>query len=235
VDRRLFLLTSLAGVIAAPLAAEAQQAGEVARIGYLGTGVAANARQREAFRQGLRDLGYVEGRNVVIEYRGDEGKLERLPALVTELVALKVDVIVARGTLHPLAVKQATTTLPIVFTSVGDPVASGLVTSLGRPGGNATGLATLAPELVGKCLEQLKQAVPGVSRVSVLRGERTGKDILKEAEVAARALGVQLQVVEARRPAEFDRAFSDMTRARAGALTVLPTPCSSVSEDASWT
>jgi putative ABC transport system substrate-binding protein len=196
----------------------------VARIGSLRTGGAAGARQREAFRQGLRDLGYVEGRNVVIEYRGDEGKLERLPAYMTELVALKVDVIVVAGTLQALAAKQATTTLPIVFTSVGDPVASGLVTSLGRPGGNATGLSTLAPELVGKCLEQLKQAVPGVSRVSVLRDERTGQILLKEAEVAARALGVQLQVVEARGPAEFDRAFSDMTRARAGALAVLPTP-----------
>ena len=130
----------------------------------------------------------------------------------------------AAGTLATLAAKQATTTLPIVFTSVGDPVASGFVTSLGRPGGNATGLSSLAPELVGKCLEQLKQAVPGVSRVSVLRDERTGKNLLKEAEVAARALGVQLQVVEARGPAEFDRAFSDMTRARAGALAVLPTP-----------
>jgi putative ABC transport system substrate-binding protein len=139
VDRRLFLLASLAGALAGPLLAEAQQAGQVARIGYLRTGGAASARQREAFRQGLRDLGYVESRNVVIEYRGDEGKLERLPAYVTELVALKVDVIVVGGTLHTLAAKQATTTLPIVFTSVGDPVASGLVTSLGRPGGNATG------------------------------------------------------------------------------------------------
>jgi putative tryptophan/tyrosine transport system substrate-binding protein len=222
-DRRRFLLTSLAGALAVPLGAEGQQAGKVARIGYLGGGGTACSRQCEAFSQGLRDLGYVEDRNVVIEYRGDGGKLERLPALVTELVALKVDVIVVGGTLHTLAAKQATTTLPIVFTSVGDPVASGIVTSLGGPGGNATGLSTIAPELVGKGLEQLKQAVPGVSRVSVLRDERTGKGLLKEAEVAARALGVQLQVVEARHPAEFDRAFSDMSRGRAGALTVLPT------------
>jgi putative ABC transport system substrate-binding protein len=225
VDRRRFLLTSLAGALATPLAAGAQQAREVARIGYLGTGRAASAPHHgEAFRQGLRDLGYVEGRNVVIEYRLDEGKPERLPALAAELIALKVDVIVTGGTVQALAAKQATTTLPIVFSQVGDPVASGLVTSLGRPGGNATGLSTLAPDLVGKCLEQLKQVVPGVSRVSVLRDESVGKNLLKEAEVSARALGVQLQVVEARRPAEFDRAFSDMTRARAGALTVLPTP-----------
>jgi putative ABC transport system substrate-binding protein len=175
-NRRRFLLISLVGALAATLVAETQHAGEVARIGYLGSSGAANNRQREAFRQGLRDLGYVEGLNVVIEYRDD--------ALATELVALKVDVIVTGGTLATLAAKQATTTLPIAFTSVGDPVASGFVTSLGRPGGNATGLSTLAPELVGKCLEQLKQAVPGVSRVSVFRDERTGKNLLKEAEVA---------------------------------------------------
>ena len=128
---------------------------------------------------------------------------------------------------HALAAKQATRTIPIVFTAAGDPVASGLVTSLARPGGNVTGLSSLAPELVGKRLELLKQAVPGVSRVAVLwqpgaLGERTDKDMLKGAEVAARALGVRLQFVEARGPADFDRAFSDMTRARAGALTVLP-------------
>ena len=214
-------------LLAAPLAAEAQQAAKVARIGYLSPNLAASPHLREAFRQGLRDLGYVEGRNVVIEYRDAEGKLERLPALAAELVALKVDVIVAAGTPAALAAKQATRTLPIVFAAAADPVASGLVTSLARPGGNVTGLSSLAPELVGKRLELLKQAVPGVSRVAVLwqpgaLGERTEKDMLKEAEVAARALGVRLQFVEARGPADFDRAFSDMTRARAGALTVLP-------------
>ena len=217
IDRRTFLAGTGALFLATPLAAETQQAGKVPRIGVLGTNL-------EAFLQGLRDLGYVEGRNVVIEYRLDEGKPERLPALAAELVALRVDVIVTAGTVQALAAKQATTTLPIVFTQVGDPVASGLVTSLRRPGGNATGLSTLAQELVAKCLEQLKQAVPGVSRVSVLRDESTGKNILKDTEVAARALGVQLQVVEARGPADFDRAFSDMTRAHAGALAVLPTP-----------
>src|SRR5207253_11454676 len=126
-----------------------------------------------------------------------------------------------------LAAKQATRTLPIVFAAAGDPVGSGLVTSLARPGGNVTGLSDLTPELVGKCLEQLKQAVPGVSRVAVLWqpgafDERTEKDILKAAEVATRALGVRPQFVEARGPDDFDRAFSEMTRARAGALTVLP-------------
>jgi len=163
----------------------------------------------------------------VIEYRYSGGKFDRLPALAAELVALKVDVIVASSTPAALAAKQATRTLPIVFAAAGDPVASGLVTSLARPGGNVTGLAVLAPELVGKCLELLTQAVPGVSRVAVLwypggHGERTEKNILTGAEVAGRALGVRLQFVETRGPADFDGAFAEMTRARAGALTVLP-------------
>jgi putative ABC transport system substrate-binding protein len=204
--------------------------GKVARIGYLSGSLAAGPHLPEAFRQGLRDLGYVEGHNVVIEYRDAEGKLERLPALAAELVALKVDVIVAGGPPHALAAKQATRTLPIVFTAVGDPVTDGLGTSLARPGGNVTGLSTsAAPEIVGKRLELLKQAIPGVTRVAVLwqpgaLGERTNKDMLKAAEVAARALGVRLQFVEARRPADFDRAFSDITGARAGALIVLGSP-----------
>jgi putative ABC transport system substrate-binding protein len=225
-DRRRFLVTSLAGALAAPLAVEAQQAVKIARIGYLSVDMAGNPHLRDAFLQGLRDLGYVEGRNVVIEYRDAEQKIERLPALAAELVALKVDVIVAGATPHTLAAKQATRTLPIVFANAGDPVASGLVTSLARPGGNVTGMSNLHIELVGKCLEQLKLAVQGISRVAVLWqpgavGERTEKDMLKAADVAARALGVQLQFVDARGPADFDSAFSEMTRARAGALTLL--------------
>jgi putative tryptophan/tyrosine transport system substrate-binding protein len=229
-DPRYALAVALAvGILAAPLAAEAEQAAKIAiaRIGYLGYNPAAFPHLREAFRQGLRDLDYVEGRNVVIEYRDAEGKPERLAALAAELVALKVDVIVVGGTAAALAAKQATRTIPIVFASAIDPVTTGLVTSLARPGGNVTGLSIFAPELVGKNLEQLKQAVPGVSRVAALWQpgavpERTEKDILKGAEVAARALGVRLQFFEARGPADFDRAFSDMTKARAGALTVLP-------------
>ncbi len=214
-------------LLAAPLAAEAQQAAKIARIGYLANNPASNPHLLDAFRRGLRDLGYVEGRNVVIEIRSAEGKPERFPALAAELVALKVDVIVTGGgTLSALAAKQATRTLPIVFTADADPVMSGLVTSLSRPGGNVTGLSVLEPELVGKGLEQLTQAVSGVSRVAVLWqpggwGEATEKDMLKGADVAARTLGVRLQFVEARGPADFDRAFSDMTRARAGALTLL--------------
>jgi putative ABC transport system substrate-binding protein len=228
IDRRTFLAGTAAVLLAAPLAAQAQQGAKIARIGYLSLNLAADPIVQEAFRQGLRDLGYVEGRNLVIEYRDAEGKVERLPALAAELVALKVDVIVVpTSTPAAVAAKQATRTLPIVFIGTADPVASGLVTSLARPGGNVTGLSNLAPELVAKWLELLKQALPGVIRVAALwqpgiLGERTEKDMLTRAEVAAQALGVRLQIVEARGPADLDRAFSDMTRARAGALTVLP-------------
>src|SRR5438067_2457929 len=225
-DRRDTVLALLA-LGTAPLAAEGQQAAKVARIGFLSVSLAANPQRRDAFLQGLRDLGYVEGRNVAIEYR-DAGELERVPALAAELVALKVDVIfVAAGTRVTLGAMQATKTIPIVFTGVGDPVESGLVTNLARPGGNVTGLSSLDPELVGKRLELLKQAVPGVDRVAVLwlpgaLGARTDKDMLTGADVAARALGLRLQFVEARGPDEFAKAFSDMNSARAGAVTVLP-------------
>ena len=161
--RLAFTITLLLGGLFSPVAAEAQQAAKVARIGYLSADLAASPHLPEAFRQGLRDLGYVQGRNVVIEFRDAEGKSERLPALAAELVALKVDVIVTVATRHALAAKQATKTIPIVFTAATDPVTDGLVTSLARPGGNVTGLSLLAPELVGKRLELLKQAVPGVS------------------------------------------------------------------------
>jgi len=227
VQRRQWLIAAGA-LLAKPLGADAQQAAKVARIGYLSPNRAATPHVRDAFLQGLRDVGYVEGRNVAIEYRDAEGKVERLPTLAAELVALKVDVIVTENsTLAARVAKQATTTIPIVFTSVGDAVESGLVISLARPGGNVTGLSNLGPELVGKRLELLKQAVPGLDRVAVLwlpgaLGERTDKDMLAGADVAARALGVQLQFVEARSADEFARAFSDMSSARAGALTVLP-------------
>jgi putative ABC transport system substrate-binding protein len=177
----------------------------------------------------LRELGYVEGSNLVIEYRDAEGKPERFPVLAAELVALKVDVIVATGgTLGALAAKQATTTLPIVFTAVGNPVADGLITSLARPGGNVTGLSLVTTELAGKWLELLKQTVPRVSRVALLLKpdavpEQSKKDFLTAASVAARALGIHIQVVEARGPEDFDRAFSDMAKSRAAALAVLAT------------
>jgi putative ABC transport system substrate-binding protein len=228
-DRRGFIYSVTGGLLAAPLAADAQPAAKIARIGYLALNRAAGPHRHEAFLQGLRDLGYVEGRHVVVEYRDAEGKSERLPALAAELIALKVDVLVAGGGRQTaLAAKHGIRTLPIVFAATADPVGSGLVTSLARPGGNVTGLSLIFPELVGKCLEQIKQVVPGVTRVAVLwqpgaYGERTAEDMLKRAEVAGRALGMRLHVVEARGPADFDRAFADMTRAHAGALTVLGT------------
>jgi putative ABC transport system substrate-binding protein len=228
VDRRTFLSAIGGSLLAAPLAAGAQQAGKIWRIGLVNAGSPpANPAIKSPFRQGLDDLGYVEGRNLLIETRHAEGNVERLPALAAELVALQVDVIVTGGgTLGALAAKQATRTLPIVFVAVGDPVTTGVVNSLARPGGNVTGLSSLVGELIGKCLERLKQAVPGVSRVAVLWqpgevGELAERDRLKRAEVAARALGVRLQFVEARGPEDIDRAFSDMARARAAALTVL--------------
>ena len=227
IDRRTFLASTGAVFLAAPFAAEAQQAAKVPRIGWLSLDRADRPQLREAFFQGLRDLGYIEGRNIVIEYRDAGGKPERLPALAAELVALKVDVILVGSTPAALAAKQATETIPIVFTGTADPVGSGLVTSLARPGGNVTGLTNLFAELVGKRLEQLTQAAPGVSRIAVLwqpgaLGDRTEKEMLKAADVAAQALGVRLQFIEARGPADFDRVFSDISRARAGALTVLP-------------
>ena len=205
-QRRDFLIAAGA-FLAAPFATEAQQPGKIARIGFLSLNMAGNPRGTDSFRQGLRELGYVEGRNVVIEYRDAERKFERFPALAAELVALNVDVIVAPSVVASQAAKQATKTIPIVFAGVADPVADGLVASLARPGGNVTGLSNLAPELVAKRLELLKEAVPGVSRVAILWQpgsgmEGTDKTTLKDAEVAARALGVRLQVVEARGPAD---------------------------------
>ena len=217
-------IMALAALGAALRTAAAQQPARIARIGYaagdLGRGP---LHLLEAFRQGLRDLGYVEGRNVVIEYRDAAGKLERLPALVAELVALKVDVIFAPGTQHVQAAKQATATIPVVFADVDDPVARGFVANLARPGGNITGLANLNTELIGKWLELLKQAVARVNRVAFLWQpasipERAREGIAKQAEIAARTLGVRLQFVEVRGPEDFDKAFSDMTRARVDAL-----------------
>ena len=221
---RVFGLILALGLPLATSPSEAQQAANFARIGYLA--VNGTADRSQAFRQGLRDFGYVEGRNVLIEYRDAEGKPERLPALAADLIALKVQVIVAATTVAALAATQATRTVPIVVAIASDPVTSGLVTSLARPDGNVTGLSILNTELVGKRLELLTQVVPGVSRVAVLRhpgtsGERAEKEVLTRAGEAARALGLRLQIVEARGPADFDRAFVDMRSGRAGALTVL--------------
>jgi putative ABC transport system substrate-binding protein len=198
----------------------------VPRVGYLSPGSPSEPfRQRrfEAFRQGLRELGYVEGQNIAIESRWAEGKYDRYPALAADLVRLKVDVIVAVGGRASQVAQQATRTIPIVMSVVIDPLGSGLVASLARPGGNVTGLTIMASDLVGKQLEVLKEVVPKVSRVALLWNPANPGSApqLREAEAAARALGVRLQTLEARDPQEIDSAFAAMTRERAGALVVL--------------
>jgi putative ABC transport system substrate-binding protein len=209
---------------AAPLTAEAQQAGKVHRIGFLGNSTAAlEANLVGPFREGLRDLGYVEGRNVLIEYRWAEGKYERFPALIGELVALKVDVIVTAGTPATLAVKKATTSIPLVMVAVGDPVGTGILRSLSRPGGNITGLTSIAPELEGKRLELLREVIPNVSHIAVLWNPDNPFHVgsLKETRAAAQVLGIKLQLLGIRVSEEFPATFAAILRERPGALLVL--------------
>jgi len=230
IARRAFLVGTGAVLLAAPFAAvTAQPREKVPRVGYLNPGSLSDPvsqRRLEAFRQGLRDLGYVEGQNIAIESRWAEGKYDRYPALAADLVRLKVDVIVAQGGAATQAVQQATRTIPIVMSIVLDPVGSGLVPSLARPGGNVTGTSFMGPDLVGKQLQLLKEVVPKVSRVALLRNPANPASAqgLRDAEAAARALGVRLQALEARDPQEIDSAFAAMTRERAGALLIFPDP-----------
>jgi putative tryptophan/tyrosine transport system substrate-binding protein len=205
---------------------EAQQpAGKVPRIGFLTTGSASdprNALSMDTLRQALRDLGYVEGKNINFEYRYTEGKFEQLPSLAEELVRLKVDILFATDSAAARAAKKSTTTIPIVFTTGGSPIAGGLVASLAQPGGNVTGLTTNSPELVGKRLELLKEAVPKVSRIAFLMpaDSVTIRAMFDEAQGAAKALGVQFQLVEVRAPnPDFEGAFRFMVKDRIGALS----------------
>ena len=216
------------GLLAAPFVS-AQPVDRVARIGYLSLDLkGGDPRPGEAFRQGLRDLGYVVGKNLQIEYRDAGGKAERLRVLASELASLNVDVIVpTAGTPGAQAAKQATANIPIVFPAVADPVSDGLVASLARPGGNITGLSLISPELIPKSLELLKQTMPGITRVALLLKPDAVpalKQRLAVANGAARTLAMQLHVIEARGPEDFDRAFSEMSKARVEALTVLATP-----------
>ena len=207
--------------------AEAQQAGKVSRIGYLTSSFLSSQLYRhEAFRQGLRELGYVEGKNIVIEWRSAEGKLDRLPALAAELVRLKVDVIVTTGPAPTRPAKEATSTIPIVMAFDNDPVGNGFVASLARPGGNITGLSTLAPEISGKQLEVLKEIVPRLSRVAVLGSSTTpgNAQSLKETELAAGAFGVKVQYLDVRDPKDIDTAFRATGKGRADAILVLTSP-----------
>ena len=224
-DRRAFIGTLAGSVLAAPLAAEAQQPGKVYRIGYLSSSrSSANPQLLQAFRQGLRELGWVEGQNVVIDYRFAEGRFERLPDLAAELVQLNVDVIVAGATPTTVAAKNATTTIPIVMVGVGNPVGLGLIASLARPGGNITGLSfSIGSLATGKGLELLKDTVPKIRRVAVLSnpGNPSHTLAIREVQDAAPPLGVQIQLLEAREPSQFGTAFAAMARGRAEALLVI--------------
>jgi len=213
-------------LVLAPLAGEVQQARKVSRIGWLSVSSAATSAPATSFREGLRELGWLEGRDVVIEYRYADGRAERLPALAADLVRLKVDVIVAGGAAAALEASKATAAMPIVMTSGGDPVATGLVASLARPGGNVTGLATTSPELSGKRLELLKQAVPGLRHVAVLWNPDNPSHglALRGAESAARTLGLELQPLEFRVREHFESAFRAAKRANSGALIALDDP-----------
>jgi putative ABC transport system substrate-binding protein len=222
-DRRAFISGITVGFLAAPLAAEAQP-GKVHRIGYLSSGPSTSNLYRGAFQQNLRELGWVEGQNIVTDYRFAEGRLDRLPDLAAELVRLKVDVIVASPTPAAVAAKNATGTIPIVAWGLGDPVGLGLVASLARPGGNITGVSySVGMDTFGKGLELLREAIPNVRRVAVLSNpanpaHRLAIDNVKR---AARSLGLQLQLLEARGPNEFDAAFAAMAKERVAAVLVL--------------
>ena len=223
-DRRVFVAGTL-GFIAAPLAAGAQPAAKVYRIGYLsiGSASATYTRPLEAFRQRLRELGWDEGRNLVIEYRYAEGHADRLAALAEELVRLKVDVIVASPTPSAMAAKEATRAIPIVGMSLTEPVSVGLVPNLARPGGNVTGLTYgVDTEIFGKQLQLLKEVVPSVRRVAVLTHPASGGPSyslrMESVKSAARSLGLPLQILEVREPGDFDAAFAAMVKERAGAL-----------------
>ena len=221
-ERRAFVVGAL-GLLAAPLAAEAQ-AGKVYRIGILGNvplSDSEGARLWGALTKGLRELGYAEGQNLIVEHVSTAGRSERLPALAAELVRWKPDVIVVANNSNALAARKATQTIPIVAVAFSE--ASGLITNLARPGGNVTGLTLFAPEIAGKQLELLKEIVPRASRMAILWNpiNRSAELYLDQARMAARTLGIQLQVVEARQPEDIERAFAAIGRKRADALLVV--------------
>ncbi len=219
------LIVSLAlGILSAPFAADAQQRANVARIGVLGALTASSSAPRiEAFKQGLRELGYVEGQNIAIEYRWAEGRYERLPGLAGELVRLKVDVIVTHTTPGTRAAQQATTTIPIVMADSGDAVATGLVASLARPGGNTTGSSHFSPEITAKRLELLKEAIPRLRRVAVLMNQANplSEADFKQMGLTAQALGIEVRPAWVRQGDEFDSTFSALVKARTDALVIM--------------
>jgi len=206
---------------------EAQQPKKVPRIGYL-TAASASAMvpRANAFRQGLRELGYVEGKNIVIEYQYADGKLDRLPALAAELVRLNVDIIVSGGPAATRPAREATSTIPIIMAQDGDPVGNGFVASLAQPGGNITGLSTVAPEMSGKRLELLKEIIPKLSRVAVFgnSSDPGNARVLKETELAAAAFGLKVQYLEVVSLADIETAFRLASKGRADAVLLLPNP-----------
>ncbi len=226
-DRRTFITVVSASILAAPLAPEAQQPEKLSRIGFLGP--AAERVYMEALlslRAGLRELGYVEGKNIAFQYRFAEDKYDRLPGLAAELVRDKVDVIVVHSTPGTLAAKQATRMIPIVMVNVADPVGTGLVTSLARPGGHTTGVSNIDVGLAAKRLELLKEVLPKLSLVGVLRNPNnpSGEPQFKETQAAARSLGIEIQLFDVRDTKELEGTFSEMAKARADAFTVMGNP-----------
>jgi putative tryptophan/tyrosine transport system substrate-binding protein len=222
--RRDFIALLGGAAVTWPLEARAQQTRNVFRIGFFGNSTAAlEANLVEPFREGLRDLGYVEGQNILIEYRWAEGEYERFPALTAELIALKVDVIVTAGTPASLAVKKAATSIPLVMVAVGDPVATGLVASLGRPGGNITGLTSISSEMEGKRLELLREVVPTLSHIAVLWNAASPIQVIdeRETQAAAQVLGIKMLSLGVRTREDIEDALTTIVREQPGALLVL--------------
>jgi putative tryptophan/tyrosine transport system substrate-binding protein len=220
--RREFITFLGGAAVAWPFVARAQP--KIPRVGFMGNStVALEANLVGAFRDGLRELGYEEGRNIIIEYRWADGKYEQFPALVAELVAAKVDVIVTAGTPAALAVKKATTTVPLVMVAVGDPVGTGLVPSLARPGGNLTGLSSIAPDLEGKRLDLLREIVPALSNVAIFFNSLNSPHFasMQQAGTAAKAMGIKLQQHDIRKSEDLDGAFAAVRKERPDALLIL--------------
>jgi putative ABC transport system substrate-binding protein len=224
--RRREFITLLGGLVAWPVTARAEQVGKVYTIGIFSAGAPTNGTTVTVLPDALRALGWIEGKNVAFELRFAENRLERLPELAAELVHLNVDVIVALGTLAPLAAKRATSTIPIVMTSAGDPLGSGLVASLARPGGNVTGMSLMAPDLGGKRLELLKELSPGLARVAVLWNAANPYParVFKETQAAGRTLGIEVQSLEVRSANDFDGAFEAARTQRPDALITVEDP-----------
>jgi len=223
-SRKIVIWLLTAALLSTAPFAEARQTKKVPRIGFLGNSTDALEENLVGpFREGLRDLGYVEGRNILIEYRWAEGMYERFPTLIAELIALKVELIVTAGTPAALAVKKATTSIPLVIIAVGEPVATGLVASLARPGGNITGLTSIAPEMEGKRLELLREVIPKLSHFAVLWNPASPVQVILEKEVQAAAQVLRMKVLSlgVRAPKELDNAFAAILRERPGALLVL--------------